>query len=57
MCLLSLAGCYGVDIGPRSAFAFSDALERCNTIFWNGPMGKFEVRAWVMFGQHVACAL
>ncbi len=38
------AGHYGVDIGPASEAAFTQALERCKTIFWNGPMGKFEVR-------------
>ncbi|GFR40366.1 hypothetical protein Agub_g914 [Astrephomene gubernaculifera] len=37
------AGRYGVDIGPDTAAAFREALLGCRTIFWNGPMGKFEV--------------
>ncbi|KAG1676175.1 hypothetical protein FOA52_005016, partial [Chlamydomonas sp. UWO 241] len=37
------AGCYGVDIGPRSCEEIAVELARCNTLFWNGPMGKYEV--------------
>ncbi|KAG2429767.1 hypothetical protein HXX76_010551 [Chlamydomonas incerta] len=37
------AGRYGVDIGPATMAAFREALLGCRTIFWNGPMGKFEV--------------
>ncbi len=32
-----------VDIGPESARAFTDALEGAQTVFWNGPLGVFEV--------------
>lgn len=32
----------GLDIGPDSAAAFGAAIERCHTVFWNGPMGVFE---------------
>lgn len=32
----------GLDIGPDSARAYASALERCKTVFWNGPMGVFE---------------
>jgi hypothetical protein len=35
--------CYGVDIGPATAQLFAEALGQCSTVFWNGPMGKFEV--------------
>ncbi|KAG2496543.1 hypothetical protein HYH03_005366 [Edaphochlamys debaryana] len=37
------AGRYGVDIGPETQAAFAEALLGCKTLFWNGPMGKFEV--------------
>jgi phosphoglycerate kinase len=37
------AGFYGVDIGPASAEAFARAVSGSSTVFWNGPMGKFEV--------------
>jgi phosphoglycerate kinase len=33
----------GVDIGPASLAAIADALSEAQTIFWNGPMGVFEV--------------
>ena len=32
----------GLDIGPESAKSFAEAIKRCRTIFWNGPMGVFE---------------
>ncbi|HET9940213.1 MAG TPA: phosphoglycerate kinase [Candidatus Eisenbacteria bacterium] len=36
----------GVDIGPASIHAIQDALAEARTIFWNGPMGIFEVPAY-----------
>ena len=32
-----------VDIGPQTTEAFTQALEDAQTIFWNGPLGVFEV--------------
>lgn len=32
----------GVDIGPATAEAFSNAIAGAKTILWNGPMGIFE---------------
>jgi phosphoglycerate kinase len=32
-----------VDIGPQTIGAFSRELEKCKTVFWNGPMGIFEI--------------
>ena len=32
-----------VDIGPQSITAFEEALEPAKTVFWNGPLGVFEV--------------
>ena len=32
----------GLDIGPDSAKAYAFALQGCETVFWNGPMGVFE---------------
>lgn len=37
------ADAFGVDIGPATTETFAKAVLRCKTIFWNGPMGKFEV--------------
>jgi phosphoglycerate kinase len=33
----------GVDIGPESLASIAEALSEARTIFWNGPMGVFEV--------------
>ena len=35
-------GKMGVDIGPKSIETYKKALEKAETIFWNGPMGVFE---------------
>ncbi len=32
----------GLDIGPDSAKVFASEIEKCKTVFWNGPMGVFE---------------
>ncbi|HUV44932.1 MAG TPA: phosphoglycerate kinase [Dehalococcoidales bacterium] len=31
------------DIGPQTTKAFYEELRRCRTIFWNGPMGVYEI--------------
>jgi phosphoglycerate kinase len=31
------------DIGPQTIEAFAKELDRCRTVFWNGPMGVFEL--------------
>lgn len=36
------AGAKGLDIGPGTAAAFSDAIADAASAFWNGPMGMFE---------------
>jgi len=32
-----------VDIGWQAITSFTGALERCRTVFWNGPMGIYEI--------------
>lgn len=32
----------GLDIGPKTAQIFSDAIKDAKTVIWNGPMGVFE---------------
>ena len=36
-------GWMGLDIGPRTAQAYADEISRAGTVFWNGPMGAFEM--------------
>jgi phosphoglycerate kinase len=36
-------GWMGLDVGPRTISAYAAVLERAGTIFWNGPMGAFEL--------------
>ncbi|MBC7645024.1 MAG: phosphoglycerate kinase, partial [Thermoleophilia bacterium] len=36
----------GLDIGPRSRMMYITRLEDAHTIFWNGPMGVFEVEGF-----------
>ncbi len=37
------AGLMGLDIGPVAAAEFAAALADSKTVFWNGPLGVFEV--------------
>ena len=47
----------GLDIGPDSAKAFADEIEKCKTVFWNGPMGVFEFANFAAGTKVVATAL
>jgi phosphoglycerate kinase len=47
----------GLDIGPESALAFAEVIRRAKTVFWNGPMGVFEIDAFANGTKQVAQAL
>jgi phosphoglycerate kinase len=47
----------GLDIGPDSAKAFATALADARTVFWNGPMGVFELEPFAAGTRAVAQAL
>jgi len=47
----------GLDIGPESAAAFAAKLVDARTIFWNGPMGAFEMAPYAAGTKVVAQAL
>jgi phosphoglycerate kinase len=36
-------GRMGMDIGPKTVALFDEAIEGAKTVFWNGPMGVFEM--------------
>jgi phosphoglycerate kinase len=39
-------GWIGVDIGPRTASRYAQEARRAGTVFWNGPMGVFEIEGF-----------
>jgi phosphoglycerate kinase len=47
----------GLDIGPDSARLFSQRLADCRTVFWNGPMGVFEMPPFAAGTRAIAEAL
>jgi len=50
-------GWMGVDIGPETARLYADRAARAKTIFWNGPMGVFEIDAFAKGTEAVARAV
>ncbi len=50
-------GWMGLDIGPLSAERFAQALGDARTVFWNGPMGVFEMPAFAAGTRAVATAV
>jgi phosphoglycerate kinase len=51
------AGQKGLDIGPQSVKRFSAELAEARTVFWNGPMGVFEVAPFAEGTRGVAQAV
>jgi phosphoglycerate kinase len=47
----------GLDIGPRTAEAFGRALAGARTVFWNGPMGVFELEPFAVGTRSIALAI
>jgi phosphoglycerate kinase len=47
----------GLDIGPESGKAFAAEIAGAKTVFWNGPMGVFEMAAFAGGTNAVAQAL
>jgi phosphoglycerate kinase len=50
-------GWKGLDIGPASVVAFGEVLARAATVFWNGPMGVFELAPFAEGTRGVARAI
>ncbi len=47
----------GLDIGPKSAELFAEKLADARTVFWNGPMGVFEMAPFAAGTRRLAQAL
>jgi len=47
----------GLDIGPDTAKTFAALIESSRTVFWNGPMGVFEMPAFAAGTRTIAEAL
>jgi phosphoglycerate kinase len=47
----------GLDIGPETEKLYADAIAGAATVFWNGPMGVFEMKAFEHGTKAVAEAM
>lgn len=47
----------GLDIGPETSKLYADAIAEGATVFWNGPMGVFEMDAFAVGTKDVALAV
>jgi phosphoglycerate kinase len=47
----------GLDIGPESAKHFASVIREAKTVFWNGPMGVFEIDKFANGTRQVAKSL
>ncbi len=51
------AGWMGLDIGPRSSEHYARAIVDAGTVFWNGPLGAFEMEPFSAGTEAVAQAI
>ena len=47
----------GLDVGPETAKLYAQAIAGAKTVFWNGPMGVFEMAAFEAGTKEVALAV
>ncbi|MBJ7331327.1 MAG: phosphoglycerate kinase [Solirubrobacteraceae bacterium] len=50
-------GWMGLDIGPKTAAAYAEIIRGAATVFWNGPMGAFELEPFSEGTREVALAV
>jgi phosphoglycerate kinase len=50
-------GWMGLDVGPRTAGAYAEEIAGAGSVFWNGPMGAFELEPFAAGTRAVAKAV
>jgi phosphoglycerate kinase len=50
-------GWMGLDVGPRTAEVYAEQIANAGTVFWNGPMGAFEMQPFEAGTRAVAEAV
>ena len=50
-------GWMGLDVGPRTAASYAEAIVAAGTVLWNGPMGAFELAPFAAATRTVAEAV
>ena len=50
-------GWIGLDIGPNTAARYADEIAVAGTVFWNGPMGRFELEPFAAGTRALADAV
>jgi len=50
-------GLMGLDVGPRTAERYAEVIAGAGTVFWNGPMGAFELEPFAAGTRRVAEAV
>jgi phosphoglycerate kinase len=50
-------GWMGLDVGARTAERYADSIAKAGTVFWNGPMGAFELAPFAAGTKVVAEAM